>query len=142
MDMKFSWLVAASTVPATMFAMSAVTTNGSDFIPEHSSSFITETLPSNTSINKKQYGDTDECFIYLMTSEKSFEQIKDRISAIFKKEISMNIRLDSELDVFYFVVYTSEETFDSDYEHLLTVDERMENVTFKGKKVVVTLEEE
>ena len=78
---------------------------------------------------------------FIQCPEKSINQIKDKINAIFSRELQINLRFDSELDIYYLVVYTSEKTFEVDYEHLLTVDERMNDITFKGKKVIVTLEE-
>ncbi|MCB8514029.1 hypothetical protein [Enterococcus faecalis] len=141
MEAKLNWIAVASTIPATVFAASTVASDSSNFIPETSSMFITETIAHNEETNKKQFENRDGYFVYTMSPEKSINQIKDKINAIFSRELQINLRFDSELDIYYLVVYTSEKTFEVDYEHLLTVDERMNDITFKGKKVIVTLEE-
>ena len=70
MEAKLNWIAVASTIPATVFAASTVASDSSNFIPETSSMFITETIAHNEETNKKQFENRDGYFVYTMSRKE------------------------------------------------------------------------
>ncbi|MDY2549532.1 hypothetical protein ABE902_16855 [Enterococcus casseliflavus] len=68
--------------------------------------------------------------------------IKANIEQILGREIKYSLRFNAELDTYFFAIITNDENFDNDYAKLDQMDEQLKDSSYKGKKIVVTLEEE
>lgn len=141
--MAMNWKVSAfSTIPVVMCAVST-TTNNNTQTHVSNMTYLSNITKNGQNRDTKFYENTSGTFIYEAPKEKDdLELVKSLIKNEFNRDVSINALFDSELDRYFFVVKTNENTFENDYANLLHIDEKLKDFKFKGNKVVVTLEEE
>ncbi|GBD74007.1 hypothetical protein TEHN7126_2112 [Tetragenococcus halophilus subsp. halophilus] len=85
---------------------------------------------------------TDDSYVrFLAPGNTKSNDIVEKVNNIFGRDIQYVIDYDDEMDIYFFRIYTNEMLFDSDYEKLETIDTALDDQRYKGKKIVVTLED-
>lgn len=75
-------------------------------------------------------------------SDIAKEELVNQIKTVFDREIKYNIRLDEDLDVYFFDVYSSMDRIDDDFKKVKNTDKVLMDSTYNGKKIIVTLVDE
>lgn len=75
-------------------------------------------------------------------NDRSLEEIYRIIEDSFQRPVKISYRYDTEMDVYFFYVGTDEEHFVNDFEIMQTYDNKLKTITYNGKKVIGTIEDE
>lgn len=72
---------------------------------------------------------------------ESAEDIFKVIRETVKEHVKINVEYDDEMNVFFFRIMSTYDTFHKNFEALDKLDEIFKHTLYKDKKIVVTLEE-
>lgn len=72
---------------------------------------------------------------------ESAEDIFKVIRETVKEHVKINVEYDDEMNVFFFRIMSTYDTFHKNFEVLDKLDEIFKHTLYKDKKIVVTLEE-
>ncbi|HBI2078010.1 TPA: hypothetical protein I0H43_RS14140 [Enterococcus faecalis] len=138
-----NWKVSAfSTIPVVICAISTTTNNSTQTHISNTTDLLNITK-NEQNRNTKFYTNTSGTFIYEVSQEKDdLELVNTLIKNEFNRDVAINVLFDSELDRYFFVIKTNENTFENDYANLLHIDEKLKDINLKDNRVTVTLEEE
>lgn len=74
-------------------------------------------------------------------SKSIVDYIFREVTHVLNRTIDFQLRYESDLNSYFFVIMTDEHTFENDYDQLERIDEITQTIRFNGKRIVVTLEE-
>lgn len=142
MDMKLA--TSAITVPISMISVSAMTVNNQEIITSNMNHAIYQEK-AISAVNKENFIEIENkgnIFICsVSTNENNEDVILNKVQEILCRSVTINYRYDNDIDRYFLAIQSDEVTFDSDYSRLDDLDLALENVLYKGKPVIATLEE-
>lgn len=81
-------------------------------------------------------------YSYEINNKRSEETIiSELITNELGRKSKITVKIDADIDVAYFVIETNDDSFESDYRKLETLDDITRDLTLYGNRVVVTLED-
>lgn len=142
MDMKLA--TSAITVPISMISVSAMTVNNQEIITSNVNHAIYQEK-AISAVKKEKFIEIENkgnIFICsVSTNENNEDVILNKVQEILSRSVTINYRYDNDIDRYFLAIQSDEVTFDNDYSKLDDLDLALENVLYKGKPVIATLEE-
>ncbi|WP_429969111.1 hypothetical protein [Enterococcus sp. AZ136] len=135
--------VAVASVTFCVFSMSNHA-NADDSLQKNSLPVIKQMRPNHEVVLSESASGSNQIIFSIPVSNASepvVSYISREVKHVLNRTIDFQLRYESDLDSYFFVVMTDEQAFDSDYEQLERIDEITQTIRFNGKRIVVTLEE-